>query len=90
MANNIVVGLDVGSSKVCTTIASIEEGKDPQVIGVAAYPSKGMKKGVIVNIESAIDSIAASLEAAERMAGLTVSSVYVSINGKHIFKHGYI
>lgn len=84
MANNIVVGLDVGSSKVCTTIATLEEGKDPQVIGVAAYPSTGMKKGVIVNIESAIDSIAASLEAAERMAGLTVSSVYVSINGKHI------
>lgn len=84
MANNIIVGLDVGSSKVCTTIASYEEGQSPQVIGVASYPSKGLKKGVIVNIEEAIDSIASSLEAAERMAGLTVSSVYVSINGKHI------
>lgn len=84
MANNIVVGLDIGSSKACTTIASVEEGRSPQVIGVAAYPSRGMKKGVIVNIEQAIDSIASSLEAAERMAGMTVSSVYISINGKHI------
>lgn len=84
MANRIVTALDVGSNKICTTIASIEENKLPSVIGVASYPSKGVKKGVIVNIDEAINAIAASLEAAERMAGLTVSSVYVSINGKHI------
>lgn len=84
MASNIVVALDVGSSKISTVIASVEDGREPHVIGVATYPSKGMKKGVIVNIEEAINSIASSLEAAERMAGLTVSSVYVSINGKHI------
>ncbi len=84
MANRIVTALDVGSTKVCTTIASIEEGRPPSVIGVASYPSKGIKKGVVVNIDEAINSIAASLEAAERMAGLTVSSVYLSINGKHI------
>ncbi|MBD3280058.1 cell division protein FtsA [Candidatus Dojkabacteria bacterium] len=84
MAGRIVAALDVGSSKICTTIASVEENKQPAVIGVASYPSKGMKKGVIVNIDEAINAIAASLEAAERMAGLTVSSVYVSINGKHI------
>ncbi|MBN1331580.1 cell division protein FtsA [Candidatus Dojkabacteria bacterium] len=84
MAGRIVAALDVGSSKICTTIASIEENKQPAVIGVASYPSKGMKKGVIVNIDEAINAIAASLEAAERMAGLTISSVYVSINGKHI------
>lgn len=80
----IVTALDVGSTKISTTIASIEENKPPSVIGVASYPSKGVKKGVIVNIDEAINSIAASLEAAERMAGLTVSSVYISINGKHI------
>lgn len=84
MANRIVTALDVGSNKICTTIASIEENRAPAVIGVASYPSQGVKKGVIVNIDEAINSIAASLEAAERMAGLTVSSVYVSINGKHI------
>ncbi len=84
MANRIVTALDVGSTKVCTTIATVEEGRAPSVIGVASYPSRGIKKGVVVNIDEAINSIASSLEAAERMAGLTVSSVYLSINGKHI------
>jgi cell division protein FtsA len=84
MPNRIVTALDIGSTKICTVIASIEEGKPPAVIGVASYPSSGLKKGVIVNIDEAINSIASSLEAAERMAGLTVSSVYISINGKHI------
>jgi cell division protein FtsA len=84
MANRIVTALDIGSTKICTVIASVEDGKSPSVIGVASYPSAGLKKGVIVNIDEAINSIASSLEAAERMAGLTVSSVYISINGKHI------
>jgi cell division protein FtsA len=84
MTQSIVTALDIGSSKVTTIIAALEDGKEPKVIGVATYPSRGLKKGVIVNIEEAINSIAASLEAAERMAGLTVSSVYISINGKHI------
>lgn len=84
MASRIVTALDIGSTKICTVIATIEEGKAPAVIGVASYPSQGLKKGVIVNIDEAINSIASSLEAAERMAGLTTSSVYISINGKHI------
>lgn len=84
MANRIVTALDIGSTKICTVIASVEDGRNPSVIGVASYPSSGLKKGVIVNIDEAINSIASSLEAAERMAGLTVSSVYISINGKHI------
>ncbi len=84
MANRIITALDIGSTKISTVISSIEEGQPPSVIGVASYPSQGLKKGVIVNIDDAINSIAASLEAAERMAGLTVSSVYISINGKHI------
>lgn len=84
MANRIITALDIGSTKISTAIASLEEGQPPSIIGVATYPSQGLKKGVIVNIDDAINSIAGSLEAAERMAGLTVSSAYVSINGKHI------
>lgn len=84
MANRIITAIDIGSSKVCSVIANVAEGKEPSAIGVASVPSKGLKKGVIVNIDEAINSIADSLEAAERMAGLTVSSVYISINGKHI------
>jgi len=84
MANRIITALDIGSTKISTVISSLEEGTPPSVVGVATHPSDGLKKGVIVNIDDAINSIAGALEAAERMAGLTVSSAYVSINGKHI------
>ncbi|MBN1915764.1 cell division protein FtsA [Candidatus Dojkabacteria bacterium] len=84
MANRIITALDVGSTKICAAIASVEEGQQPKVIGVATYPSEGLKKGTIVDIDDAINSIAACLEAAERMAGITVSSVYLTINGKDI------
>jgi cell division protein FtsA len=84
MANRIITAIDIGSTKIATVIASIVEGEQPTVIGVASYPSKGLKKGVVVNIDEAINSIAASLEAAERMAGMSTNSVYISVNGKHI------
>ena len=85
MAKRIVTALDVGSSKITTIIATIPEGKDqPQVIGVYTQPSAGIKKGVIVNIDEATNAIAESVAAAERMAGITVSSVYATIGGKHI------
>lgn len=84
MAKNIIAALDIGSSKITAIIASVEDDGKPQVIGVATHPSNGLKKGVVVNIDESIKSIAECLEAAERMAGLTVSSVYASISGKHI------
>jgi len=84
MAKRIISALDVGSSKVCAVIASIEDDNVPQVIGVASQPSVGIKKGVVVNIDDAINTIASTLEAAERMAGITVPSVYLSVSGKHI------
>lgn len=84
MAKKIITALDIGSSKINAIIASVEDESKPQVIGVANHPSTGLKKGVVVNIDDAIKSIAETLEAAERMAGITVSSVYVSISGKHI------
>lgn len=84
MSKRIITALDVGSDKVCAIITSVEETGNPTVIGVASTRAKGIKKGEIVNIDEAINSIANALEAAERMAGITVSSVYVSITGKHI------
>jgi len=84
MADRIITAIDIGSSKIATVIALQEAAKSPSVIGVSSYPSQGLKKGVVVNIDEAINSIAASLEAAERMAGITASSVLISINGKHI------
>lgn len=84
MSKRIISALDVGSAKVCAVIASVEDDNVPSVIGVASQPSEGIKKGVVVNIDDAINSIASTLEAAERMAGLTVPSVYLSVSGKHI------
>ncbi|MFH1547053.1 MAG: cell division protein FtsA [bacterium] len=85
MAKNIITALDVGSSKICTIIATISDDNErPQVIGVYNHPSAGVKKGVIVNIDEATNAIAESVAAAERMAGITVSSVYASIGGSHI------
>ncbi len=85
MAKNIITALDVGSSKICTIIASLSDDNErPQVIGVYNHPSTGVKKGVIVNIDEATNAIAESVAAAERMAGITVSSVYASIGGSHI------
>ena len=76
MAKNIITALDVGSSKICTIIASVSDDSErPQVIGVYNHPSSGVKKGVIVNIDEATNAIAESVAAAERMAGITVSNV---------------
>ncbi len=84
MARKIITAIDVGTSKITTLITSVEDGKNPTVIGVCAYPSKGIKKGVVVNIDDATSSILESVTAAERMAGVTVSDVYVSINGEQV------
>ncbi len=84
MARRIITAIDVGSSKITTLITSVEDGKSPTVIGVCAHPSKGIKKGVVVNIDDATSAILESVTAAERMAGVTVSDVYVSINGEQV------
>lgn len=79
----IVVGVDVGTSKIATIIAKIDE-ETVNVIGVSETKSSGVKKGQIVDIEEAVLSINASLEAAERMAGFSASHVIASIGGDHI------
>lgn len=85
MAKRVITSLDVGSTKITTIIASFdEESGKPRVIGWATIPSAGIKKGVVVNIDEATAAIDECVQKAERMAGLTVSSVYVNIGGRHI------
>jgi cell division protein FtsA len=84
MARKIITAIDVGSSKITTVISSVEDNQPPTVIGVCSYPTKGMKKGVVVNIDDATNAISESVTAAERMAGVTISDVYVSINGEQV------
>lgn len=84
---NIITGIDIGSHKVSVVIATVDEENKARVIGEASYPSNGIRKGEITGIDEAINSIAFALNGAERMAGLTVSSAYVSINGKQIISN---
>jgi cell division protein FtsA len=81
----IISGIDIGTEKICTIIASVgEESGKTNVIGVASSASRGLKKSQIVDLEEAIGSITDSVEAAERMAGLNISQAYVSVSGAHV------
>ncbi|HEB13796.1 MAG TPA: cell division protein FtsA [candidate division WWE3 bacterium] len=82
--DRIITGIDVGTSKVSTVIATITPENKVSVVGVSTVPSKGIKKGVVVDIDEAVESIAESLEGSERMAGYSISSAFVSVDGKHI------
>lgn len=78
----IVVGIDIGTSKIVTLIAKVDE--EVNVLGVSETPANGIKKGQIVDIDEAVLSINNSLEAAERMAGYSASHIIASIGGSHI------
>ncbi|CAA0109885.1 Cell division protein FtsA [Halioglobus japonicus] len=80
----LVVGLDIGTSKVVAIVGEIGLDGSVEVVGIGSNPSKGMKKGVVVNIESTVQSIQRAVEEAELMAGCQIHSVYVGIAGSHI------
>jgi len=81
---NLVVGLDIGTSKVAAIVGEINEERGIEVIGIGSCPSRGLKKGVVVNLESTVQSIERAVEEAELMAGCRVHSVNVGIAGSHI------
>ncbi len=80
----LIVGLDIGTSKVLAIVGEISATGEVEVIGVGHHPSRGMKKGVVVNIESTVQSIQRAVEEAELMAGCQIHSVYAGIAGSHI------
>jgi cell division protein FtsA len=82
--DHIVSGIDVGTSKITTLIATVAEEGDARVIGVSSVPSRGLRKGQVVNIEEATGAISAALESAERMAGTQVAKAFLSVGGAHI------
>ncbi|MBI4036979.1 cell division protein FtsA [Candidatus Daviesbacteria bacterium] len=82
--DRVLCAVDVGSSKIATLIASISEDEKINLIGVSATVSRGVKKDQIVDIEEAVTAITESIEAAERMAGYSISSVFVSLGGPQI------
>ncbi|GMR04957.1 MAG: cell division protein FtsA [Thermodesulfobacteriota bacterium] len=80
---NIIVGLDIGTTKVCAIVG--EKTKDGvEIIGIGTHPSKGLRKGVVVNIESTVESIKRAVEEAELMAGCEINKVYCGIAGGHV------
>ncbi|HEY0604548.1 MAG TPA: cell division protein FtsA [Herpetosiphonaceae bacterium] len=82
--NRTVVGIDVGTTKICTMVAEVRPDSRINVLGVGLTPSKGLDKGVVVNIDDAVNAIATSVEKAERLSGYRIGTAYVGIAGKHV------
>ena len=80
----LLVGLDIGTSKVVAIVGEISSDGSIEVVGLGSHPSRGLKKGVVVNIESTVQSIQRAIEEAELMAGCEIHSVYAGIAGGHI------
>lgn len=83
-SKQMIVGLDIGTSKVVAVVGEVSPDGGIEVVGIGSHPSRGMKKGVVVNIESTVNAIQRAVEEAELMAGCQIHSVYVGIAGSHI------
>ncbi len=81
---DLLVGLDIGTSKVAAVVGELNGSDEMEVIGIGLAPSKGLKKGVVVNLESTVNSIQRAVEEAELMAGCQIKSVFAGIAGSHI------
>ena len=81
---DLIVGLDIGTSKVVAIVGEVKTDGAINIVGLGSHPSRGLKKGVVVNIESTVQSIQRAVEEAELMAGCQIHSVYAGIAGSHI------
>ena len=81
---NLIVGLDIGTSKVAAIVGELTSDGSIEIIGIGSTPSRGLKKGVVVNLESTVQSIQKAIEEAELMAGCQIKSVFAGIAGSHI------
>ncbi|HEX7234352.1 MAG TPA: cell division protein FtsA, partial [Nitrosospira sp.] len=83
-SKNLIVGLDIGTSKIIAIVAEVKPEGGFEVIGMGSHPSRGLKKGVVVNIETTVSAIQRALEEAELMADCRIREVYTGIAGGHI------
>ncbi len=83
MGSEIIVGLDIGTTKICAVVGELQPD-GVEIIGIGSHPSEGLRKGVVINIEKTVNSIKEAIEEAETMAGCEISSVYAGIAGGHI------
>jgi cell division protein FtsA len=86
--NRMIVGLDIGTSKVVAIVGEVSPEGKLEIVGLGSHGSKGLKKGVVVNIDSTVQSIQRAIEEAELMAGCQIQSVYAGIAGSHIRSMG--
>jgi cell division protein FtsA len=84
MEDRTLVGIDIGTTKICTIVAKVEEDNDLRIIGVGIEPSRGMKRGVMIDLEGATTAIARSVEKAQRSSGYEIRSAWVSLAGSHV------
>lgn len=82
--DGFVVGLDIGTTKICTVVGRPLEGGSLDIIGVGLHPSTGLKRGIVVDRQMTIESVQQSVAMAERMAGVEIKGAYVGISGDHI------
>ncbi|MEY4194184.1 MAG: hypothetical protein RLZZ226_552, partial [Pseudomonadota bacterium] len=81
---SLVVGLDIGTSKVACIVGELGDDGDMEIVGIGVSPSRGLRKGVVVNLESTVQCIEKAVREAELMAGCRIRSVYAGIAGSHI------
>ena len=79
-----IVGIDVGTTKICTLVGELYEDGQLRIIGVGVAPARGLRRGVVVNVNEATEAISASVQKAERISGYEITSAYVGVGGKHI------
>jgi cell division protein FtsA len=84
MDEPIIVGIDIGTTKICTLIARVEDGELLRILGVGIEPAQGMRKGIPVDLRAVSQSISRSIEKAERTSGLEITSALVSLAGSHV------
>lgn len=84
LEKNLLVGLDIGTSKVVTLVGEVGPDRKIELIGVGSHPSKGLKRGVVINIDATVASIQSSVEIAENMAECQIHSAYTGISGSHV------
>lgn len=82
--DQILVGIDVGTTKICTLVGEVSADDNLRIIGVGTVPSRGIRKGVIVNVSEATQAIRASVEKAERISGYDIERAHVSLAGAHV------
>ncbi|MBM3166467.1 MAG: cell division protein FtsA [Chloroflexi bacterium] len=80
----IISSIDVGTTKICTIISTLDSGGNVQVLGVGLVPSHGLHKGMVVNVDEARESVAESVRRAEQASGVKVESAYIGVTGRHI------